>query len=69
MKYRAARGGFVCPGFDGEGCTSGPIPPDSVVSVGQGRTYWPGIEVRVTPIGQIEVNPPEKGLDWSQGDG
>lgn len=58
MKYRPdtpvggapdrERGGFVCAGFDGEGCTAGPISPEAVTRVGDGETRWPGIEVEVT---------------------
>jgi hypothetical protein len=58
MKYRPGApvggapdrecGGFVCAGFDGQGCTAGPISCEAVIRVGDSETRWPGIEVTKT---------------------
>jgi hypothetical protein len=43
--------GWVCVGFDGEGCTSW-ITDDGAARVGQHEAYWPGVEIN--------------GVDWGR---
>jgi hypothetical protein len=34
-----------CPGFDGEGCSAGPVSVPAALRLIAGLTYWPGITV------------------------